>query len=172
MFINATHSFILKVTVVFLVAGLTACATQPDPRFPNKPTTIKPLVPKAPVVEPVPKSISITNIEDKMWQLVTLTSGVKISAIQDGAFISFQSSDQRVKGSTGCNRLMGRYQVTGQQLTLTDIASTKIFCPSGGIIQEALFIQALNDTTSWKVESNLLFLLNQQGDNVAVFELR
>jgi heat shock protein HslJ len=111
-------------------------------------------------------------LEDTMWQLVALTRGVNANQIQDGAFLNFQSVNSRIKGSTGCNRLMGGYKAQGEFIKLTEIASTKIFCPSGGIVQEALFIEALNDTRGWRIENKHLFLLDEKGDKVAVFEER
>lgn len=163
-----SRPLIQKMALAVLSVALAACVT-PTVVAPNA----KPV--KAPVVATLAVPViasSVTAVEDRMWQLVSLTKSMGTNSIQDGAFLSFQSSDHRIKGSTGCNRLMGSYQLTGQELSLAEIASTKIFCPNGGIIQEAIFIEALTDTAAWKVESNHLYLLNAQQETVAVFELR
>lgn len=152
--------FIAMVSSVLVVACTTTSA--PDPRFAVK---TEPVIPAQVILS----TQKITHLEDTMWQLVALTKSVNANQIQDGAFLSFQSADLRIKGSTGCNRLMGSYKIQEQFLKLSDIASTKIFCPSGGIIQEALFIEALNDTRGWQIDSDHLYLLNEKGEKVAVF---
>ena len=158
-----------KQTLVLAVCGIlvTACTTTstPDPRFPVTP---EPVIPAQVVLS----TQKVLNLEDTMWQLVALTRGVNANQIQDGAFLNFQSVNSRIKGSTGCNRLMGGYKTQGEFIKQTEIASTKIFCPSGGIVQEALFIEALNDTRGWRIENKHLFLLDEKGDKVAVFEER
>ena len=66
---------------------------------------------------------------------------------------------------------MGGYRVQGEFIKLSEIASTKIFCPRGGIIQEALLIEALNDTRAWRIEAGHLYLLDEKGEKIAVFEV-
>lgn len=161
-----------------LLAGLllVACAApQPDPRFTKpvpvvKPMPVKPAVPA--YVAPPPQVSASTELENRVWQLVELTKSSSTSQIQDGAFLNFQSAGLQLKGSTGCNRLMGRYALDGNSLKLNDIASTKMFCPGGGIVQEAMFIEALTDTRSWRIDGLHLYLLDDKSDKVAVFELR
>ncbi|PTQ90664.1 META domain-containing protein [Agitococcus lubricus] len=153
-----------------LVLWLSACTSQqPDPRFqktPPLPILVEPVTQQP--VEPQ----ALIALEDRIWQLVALTKSVNANHIQDGAFLSFQSANQQLKGSTGCNRLMGTYERHQQQLRMLEIASTKKFCPSGGIVQEAIFIQALNDTRFWQIEQQHLYLLDEQKQKLAIFELR
>ncbi len=158
------NKIFIAIASSLLVVACTTTAT-PDPRFVVK---AEPVIP-AQVILSTQKT---TALEDTLWQLVALTKGVNANQIQDGAFLNFQSLGLRIKGSTGCNRLMGSYKVQEQFLKLSDIASTKIFCPSGGIIQESLFIEALSDTRGWRIESGHLYLLNERGETVAVFEVR
>lgn len=155
--------FMAMVSSVLVVACTTT--TAPDPRFVVK---AEPVIPAQVILS----TQKVINLEDTMWQLVALTKGVNANQIQDGAFLNFQSVGLRIKGSTGCNRLMGSYKVQEQFLKLSDIASTKIFCKGGGIVQEALFIEALNDTRGWQIENEHLYLLNEKGEKVAVFEVR
>ena len=110
-----------KQTLVLAVCGIlvTACTTTstPDPRFPVTP---EPVIPAQVVLS----TQKVLNLEDTMWQLVALTRGVNANQIQDGAFLNFQSVNSRIKGSTGCNRLMG-----GLKLKANLSNCTKIFCP-------------------------------------------
>lgn len=159
-------------TPLMVALILAACAApQPDPRF-TKPVPVKPVVPAD--VNPSPQSqvSSGSELENRVWQLVELTKSTSASQIQDGAFLNFQSENLQLKGSTGCNRLMGKYVKQGQTLKLSDIASTKMFCPGGGIVQEAMFIEALTYTRSWRIDGQHLYLLDDKNEKVAVFELR
>ncbi len=166
-----SQSSIKIMSVATLVMVLAACATSSVTPVASKSTIAAPATSKMPSM-PEAEALPASQLEDRIWQLVTLTQSMGTNNIQDGAFLSFQSSDHRVKGSTGCNRLMGSYQLTGSELSLAEIASTKIFCPNGGIVQEAMFIEALTDTTGWKIDANHLYLLNAQNETLAVFELR
>ncbi len=147
---------------VLVVACTTTSA--PDPRFTPKTDVVIP----AQVVLSTQKDI---NLEDTKWQLVALTRSVNANQIQDGAFLNFQSVNSRLNGSTGCNRLMGGYRVQGELIKLSEIASTKIFCPRGGIIRGALLVVALNDTRAWRIEAGHLYLLDEKGEKIAVFEV-
>ena len=158
----------LKVIVSTVLFTLAACSTTPtpDPRF-TKPTP-EPIIPAQVILT----DKQIVSLEDTMWQLTALTKSLNANQIQDGAFLNFQSADKRIKGNSGCNRLMGNYRLQDNFLKLSEIASTKIFCPAGGIVQEALFIEALTDTRAWRIKDKHLYLLDEKGETVAVFELR
>ena len=163
----------IQLPLIALLA-LAGCSTpQPDIRFTRPAVATKPAAPPAPMAADPLASRPLDNaLENRVWQLIELSKSANASAIQDGAFLSFQAAGLQVKGSTGCNRLMGRYVMQGQQLKLQDIASTKIFCPGGGIVQEAMFIEALTDTRAWRIDNNHLLLIDGKGNKVAVFELR
>ncbi len=147
------------------VLGLVACSTAPKPQASND-------VPTAIPEEVVVSTKKVLSLENRIWQLVELPRSVNIGKIQDGAFINFEDTTMSVKGSTGCNRLMGSYKRHENILRLNDIASTKIFCPSGGIVQEALFIDALNDTRAWRIDGTRLYLLDDKNITIAVFEVQ
>ena len=47
------------------------------------------------------------------------------------AHLVLHVEDQRVTGSTGCNRLTGRYRLEGNRLGFGRLASTRMACPTG-----------------------------------------
>ncbi|MCP5175022.1 MAG: META domain-containing protein [Moraxellaceae bacterium] len=148
------------------VLGLIACSTTPSkPQASNDAPLTMP-------EEVVVSTKKVLGLEDRIWQLVELPRSVNVGKIQDGAFINFEDASMNVKGSTGCNRLMGSYKRHENILRLNDIASTKIFCPSGGIVQEALFIDALNDTRAWRIDGTHLYLMDDKNTVLAVFEVQ
>lgn len=157
-----------RIIVSTILVTLAACSTTStsEKRF-VKPA-FEPVIPAQVILSEKP----IVSLEDTMWQLTALTKSLNANQIQDGAFLNFQSANKRIKGNSGCNRLMGNYRLQDSFLKLSEIASTKIFCPSGGIVQEALFIEALTDTRSWRIKDKHLYLLDENNETVAVFELR
>ncbi len=159
---------LFKLFVGSIVLVLAACSTSPTPEKRFVKPAFEPIIPAQVVLSEKP----VVMLEDTMWQLTALTKSLNSNQIQDGAFLNFQSTGKRIKGSTGCNRLMANYRVQDNFLKLSEISSTKIFCPSGGIIQEALFIEALTDTRAWRIKDKHLYLLDEKGETVAVFELR
>lgn len=155
--------------IAFLVSFsmLAACSTTPNNdvvQVANQPIVIPEQV--------VVSTKKVFGLADRIWQLVELTRSANMGKIQDGAFINFEDATMNMKGSTGCNRLMGSYKVHENILRMTDIASTKIFCPSGGIVQEALFIDALTDTRAWRIDGTHLYLMDDKNTVLAVFEVQ
>ena len=154
-----------KITILSLMLSLAACSSVPTNES-SSPQNIT--IPK----EVVLSTKKVMGLEGRIWQLVELTRSANIGKIQDGAFLSFEEATLSLKGSTGCNRLTGNYKVHEHILRMTEIASTKIFCPSGGIVQEALFIDALNDTRAWRIDNTHLYLMDEKSTVLAVFEVQ
>ncbi len=64
----------------------------------------------------------------------------------------------RVTGSTGCNRLNGSYDLTGVNfLKFSPLATTKMACQGN---TEAEFIEALGQVNNWSIASEQLLLSN------------
>lgn len=52
-------------------------------------------------------------------------------------------AEGRISGTTGCNRVMGSYSLTGDRLTLDGVATTRMACPGAAMEQEARITQIL-----------------------------
>lgn len=157
---------LFKIIVTSIAFALAACSTTPV--SPPTSAKVEPIIPAQVILT----EKQIVSLEDTMWQLTDLAKSLNANKIQDGAFLNLQSASKRIKGNSGCNRLMGNYRLQDNVLKFSEISSTKIFCPSGGIVQEALFIEALTDTRAWRIKDKHLYLLDEKGDTLAVFELR
>ena len=157
-----------KITILSAMLSLVACSSLPKNESSTTTPTQEVTIPEQVVVS----TKKVMGLEDRIWQLVELTRSANIGKIQDGAFINFEDATMSMKGSTGCNRLMSDYKVHEKILRMSNIASTKIFCPSGGIVQEALFIDALNDTRAWRIDGTHLYLMDEKNTVLAVFEVQ
>ena len=71
-------------------------------------------------------------------------------------------ADLRVSGISGCNRYTGQATVSGQDLTLGPLASTRMACPEATMNQEDRFLAVLNQAAGWSLdaEGNRLTLVD------------
>ena len=66
--------------------------------------------------------------------------------------------DGRVTGSGGCNRYTGAYRAADGSLSIGPLASTRMACEQPVMEQEALFFKALESTTQYRFENDMLVL--------------
>ncbi|MCC5996206.1 MAG: META domain-containing protein [Oceanicaulis sp.] len=75
------------------------------------------------------------------WTLVTLDDEPFVSEGE----LSIRFEDGRVTGAGGCNRFMGGYTLTGEALTLSQVASTEMACSRDDVMeQEARLLERLS----------------------------
>ncbi|MGD9895468.1 MAG: META domain-containing protein [Candidatus Methylacidiphilaceae bacterium] len=116
---------------------------------------------------PLPTDVPL---RETYWKLVCL-EGRPIDAgeLRQEPHLIFASKTPRVFGSGGCNRLIGSFQVDGDRLYLSQIASTRMACPNGGE-QEEVFLNALSQVTRYRIQGRQLDLFNVAGTVVATFQ--
>jgi heat shock protein HslJ len=73
------------------------------------------------------------------------------------------SSEGRVSGSTGCNRVSGAYEKDGNSLRFGQMVSTKMACPPPLMTLEQAFLQALGATAALQISGNTLTLKDAAG---------
>ncbi len=103
----------------------------------------------------------IVRLEDTTWNLTRLgEKDVVASENQRQPYIVLDSSNKRVTGSGGCNRLNGTYTLEKQNIHFGPIASTMMACPSGMKL-EGNFLHALDKSHRWKIQGNELELWDE-----------
>ncbi len=60
--------------------------------------------------------------------------------------------DQRVAGSASCNRFMGGYELTGESLTFTQLASTMMACEESVLNQEIQLLTLLDEVNRFDID--------------------
>lgn len=83
--------------------------------------------------------------------------------------IQFDPEQQRVFGSSGCNRFMGSYSTDGDHLEFGALAMTKMAC-ARGMDTEMANAEALGQATRWKISEQQLRLYDASGNLLAEFE--
>lgn len=98
------------------------------------------------------------------WTIDTLVTGQAASSVPAVAlpFLQF-AEDQTFTGNDGCNTLRGKYTYNGDQLTVSEVASTKMRCgdPAGEVANTVNAVLAEPMTVS--IEANRLSLTAPDG---------
>jgi putative lipoprotein len=109
-------------------------------------------------------------LRNTYWKLVTLHGkAVTAHEQQREAHIVFSASDDRLSGSSGCNRMMGGFEEKGDQLKLKQVAGTMMACPQGMAVETA-FLNALLTVARYKISAEHLDMLDASGNIVAGFD--
>jgi heat shock protein HslJ len=89
-----------------------------------------------------------------------------------GTEVTLRFSAEKLTGSAGCNRYFASYQTgNDSQLSITDIASTEMWClqPEGIMEQETKFLQWLDKTNSYRINDGQLTLYGNDREQKLVF---
>ena len=108
-------------------------------------------------------------LEKTRWTLEWV-DGVKVQGGSPRpAFLELDPGTHRLRGSGGCNQLIGSYELEGNHLRLTGTARTMMACRDGMDVEDRL-VKALDEVREWKVSGQELVLLDGKGDVLARFE--
>jgi copper homeostasis protein (lipoprotein) len=111
-------------------------------------------------------------LENSYWKLTRLGDApVLVGGRQREPHLILRPHDGRFGGSGGCNRLIGSYRVDGNQLELSQAATTMMACPEG-METEAAFTAALPKVKTWRVIGEHLELYDANDAFLARFERR
>lgn len=69
--------------------------------------------------------------------------------------ITIHFQDAKVKGHGGCNGYGGNYSAAGDQLSVSELISTKMFCQETSGYENAFF-QTLQSAKSYRIEGKTL----------------
>ncbi len=118
------------------------------------------------------RRFSTAQLENTYWKLIRLGDEPVIgSPDRREAHIRLNSNGRRVEGSATCNTLLGGYELEGQELRFTGLATTRMFCP-GGMDQEQAFLKALAAVATWNIVGDHLDLYDAGGPLLARFGAR
>ncbi|RQP15953.1 MAG: META domain-containing protein [Parapedobacter sp.] len=109
-----------------------------------------------------------TDLFGKEWKLIELSG----KAIQlDTTFnkephLIFNEETNRLNGNGGCNNFMGSFELKeGGGIELSQAGATMMACPN--LELEGQFFDALEQTKSYRIEGNNLFLDNGKNEDLA-----
>ena len=110
-----------------------------------------------------------------MYWVLTALNGKPVVATdpprQREPSLVLHTENQRVAGSTGCNRLAGSYTLKGSELTFGTLAGTMMACVEGMETEKA-YLEALAQVRRWRIAGIHLELMDATGAVLARFEAR
>jgi heat shock protein HslJ len=100
------------------------------------------------------------GIEGPEWQLLEVGgSPVSPLAGERRPFIRFDGTKKQASGFAGCNNFFGSYELHGSSLKFGPLGATRMFCEGVSGEVEIRFMQALEQTRTWKLRDGALLLL-------------
>lgn len=83
-------------------------------------------------------------------------------SVADLVVVTMSFEDERVTGSTGCNRYFGGYQLTGEGLRFAETGMTKMACDGPRNEAEQQFTQLLNQVNRFDITPDGVLILHTQ----------
>lgn len=140
------------------------------------------------VTEDQNKIVNTDQIRGPQWVLQTLTINGQDVTFSNKTSITIEFDEQIAKGSGGCNRFSGNYQIIGDhqittttiegveehgvggELTFNAIAQTEMACLEDNIMdQENQFFISLNLVTSFEVMPKTLKMISEDEQTILRF---
>jgi len=112
------------------------------------------------------------GLEDTTWVLVSYGEQENRHSVLEGTQITatFDSTENQLSGSAGCNSYFGAYEVNGSKLSIPGpIAATEMAClePEGAMDQEQEYLKTLQAAESFQISDGELRI--SCGDQVLIF---
>lgn len=116
--------------------------------------------------------VPIQGLIDRKWALQSFGTRGAGKRLLPGTEISIEfSADGRLHGSGGCNGYFGSYKIElDGSLRISPIGATQMACPKKIMDQEIEVFKALQSVSAFKVKSQVLQLLYENGDRVLNFK--
>jgi heat shock protein HslJ len=121
---------------------------------------------------PAARASAGTLLTHNTWTLQYYTdkTGILIPALSGAAVSARFGNDGTLSGSAGCNQYSGRYSTKEYSVNITGTASTLMYCPGPGIMdQESAFLIDLPRAASFRVDESSLRVYDATGKPLLVF---
>jgi heat shock protein HslJ len=121
---------------------------------------------------PAAQSQSQAQLENTYWKLMTLNGDAVVTpeGAREIQFVLHQEG-HRVAGFSGCNQMMGAYQVENDKITFSQMGGTRMFCENTMDIETRVH-QMFAAVAAWKISGESLALIDAGGQTIATFESR
>lgn len=75
--------------------------------------------------------------------------------------LSFNAAEKSVSGSSACNKLFGSFSLDGEQLSISGVGATKMYC-DGKMDLEKEFLQGLQVANAIEFQGDQIMLKNNE----------
>ncbi len=104
------------------------------------------------------------------WQLRQLNGQAVPTDVQRPNIIRFEGEGNKFNAYAGCNNLFGLYQKSGNALSFNAIASTRMACADEGMQRDQAVQAALQATSGYRHQGDVLVLHDAAGKALAQFQ--
>ncbi|GAI59340.1 unnamed protein product [marine sediment metagenome] len=115
-------------------------------------------------------SIPSSSLEDTKWFLGSYGEQNNMIAVIEGTEITatFNSGQDEVSGSAGCNTYFTGYEVRGSELVIFELAYTEMACisPEGIMEQEQEYLSLLANVQSFEADDTALIIICSGGQQL------
>ena len=115
----------------------------------------------------------VAYFEDKTWGLVEYGEPGSMTAVLENAAVTvrFNSDDNRVAGTAGCNHYFAGYRHSGGLVSLEEqMAVTEMWCGEEIGEQEKRYLEILQAVQSYEIDGLTLRLSGKEGGLVYTLE--
>ena len=106
-------------------------------------------------------NVTASMLQGVNWHLDSyLNKEAEIVCILDGTEITALFESERVTGNAGCDSYGAQYAVEGENLTISGIVSTLMFCEGPVSEQETDYLSNLERAVSYNVSGSLLKIMD------------
>lgn len=131
------------------------------------PTAVPPTAVPPTAVPPTAVPPTVNPLAGTRWNVVNVNNGNNaVVGIITGTTITLEfSMEDRVSGTAGCNTYSGGYRASGDSLSIDSVSSTALLCvePEGVMDQEAQYLNALRNATTYDIIGNTLTIRDAGG---------
>src|SRR5215831_10470069 len=107
---------------------------------------------------------SAVNLAGSEWRPSWI--GTSAASPKARLFVHFKSAG-KLTGHGGCNRFFGQYKISGNEISIGPIGSTRMACAESVMALEMAFISALEGARSFRRDKAKLVLFNASGKEQA-----
>lgn len=92
---------------------------------------------------------------DGSWELIELLGNSDFEGIyvEQNPFIVLSLEEGKINGNSGCNNFFGKLEISGPEIDIKEMGSTKMFCSD---VPEDEFFNALDKVSGYKIKGDLL----------------
>jgi heat shock protein HslJ len=110
-----------------------------------------------------------TPLEGTTWLLIQYREGSSMAPVPETVRPEARFEAGTVSGSSGCNSFTGRYVVSGESMSISQVATTQMACPEPQMSVEASFLLDLATVASYSISGSQLTLRDATSSDVLVF---
>jgi heat shock protein HslJ len=112
----------------------------------------------------------LTNLSDNEWKVISIRGKDINPGNQPKNFPTLNfGNNNKLFGSTGCNRFIGSFKADKNNISLEPGAVTKMYCQDS---PEEAFLSAIKLVKEFKLEGNTLTLLNRSEKIMTLIPLK